>query len=222
MHRVSVDRVIACMLLPVVLPILAVLYVVVLVFQGRPFLYSSQRMRDADTAFSLYKIRTMHTHPLDVEGALGGHQKRRVTPVGRWLRRYRLDELPQIFNVLKGDMRFIGPRPPLPKHVAACPRRYRRLLSNSRPGITGLATVMVHAREERLLTPCGSAEETERVYLRRCLPVKLRLDAIYQRNRSLRLDLVVLWLTFVRLTSRDRRAPSVKPLRSLAPVMRNA
>lgn len=222
MHGFSIDRMVALILLPIVLPILAVLYVAVLALQGRPFIYASQRMRDADTSFSLYKIRTMDAHPLDVEGVLGGHKKRRVTPVGAWLRRYRLDELPQIFNVIKGDMRFIGPRPPLPQHLAACPRRYRRLLAGSRPGITGLATVMVHAREERLLSSCASAEETEQVYLRRCLPVKLHLDAIYQQNRSFRLDLAVLWLTFVRLSRRERAASGQQTIRPVSPVMRNA
>ncbi|MDA9865431.1 sugar transferase [bacterium] len=219
----NIDRAFAILLLPLILPALAVLYVLAMLLQGRPFIYSSERMRDADTSFRLFKIRTMRPPGFgEREGALGGHLEHRVTPMGVWLRRLRLDELPQIFNVIRGDIRFIGPRPPLRKHVEACPRRYRQLLALTRPGITGLATVMVHAREERLLSACRSEEETEVVYLRRCLPVKLRLDMIYQRKRSPILDLLVLWRTFAGLSQAvpiDQRNSSVTRLR---PVLWNA
>lgn len=222
-HNVTFDRAFATLLLPLVLPVLGFLYVLALLSQGRPFIYASERMRDADTSFRLYKIRTMRPPGFgDREGALGGHLAHRVTPLGVWLRRLRLDELPQIFNVIRGDIRFIGPRPPLRKHVEACPRRYRRLLASTRPGITGLATVMVHAREERLLSACRTAEETELVYQRRCLPVKLRLDMIYQRKRSLVLDLMVLWRTFARLLPTEPGQERVATVPIMRPELRNA
>lgn len=199
------DRAIACLLLPVILPVLAVLYVIVVAAQGRPFLFASVRMRDPVTEFRLLKIRTMHPPPPDgCEGALGGSDTWRITRVGAVLRRTRLDELPQIFNVVRGDIRFVGPRPPLRRHMMARPATYRRLLAASRPGITGLATVTVHAREERILSACRSVEETEAVYLRRCLPVKLQLDLLYLERRSFWLDALILWRTFSRLA----RAPS--------------
>lgn len=212
--RLSRDQLVACALAPVILLVLAVLYVVVVALQGRPFLHVSERMADADRSFPLYKIRTMRRSPSGREGALGGADLYRVTPIGRILRRTRLDELPQIFNVIRGDIGFIGPRPPLPVHVAAHPEGFRRLLEAVRPGITGLATVTVHRREERLLSGCRTAAETEEVYLRRCLPVKLRLDAIYARNRCLSLDLLILWRTFARLMPvppRDRAMPGDRP-----------
>ena len=131
--------------------------------------------------------------------ALGGHQYRRVTALGRILRQTRLDELPQIFNVLKGDIGFIGPRPPLRRHVDACPHLYRRVLGTMRPGITGLSTILVHQREERLLSRCCSDGETESVYIEHCLPLKLKLDLLYARRRTLGLDLVILWRTVLRL-----------------------
>lgn len=222
MKTAIVDRVIACLLLPLVLPVLAALFVVTVTVQGRPFIFSSERMRDADRSFRLYKIRTM-SHVLSgaEEGVLGGHSRRRVTPIGVLLRRFRLDELPQIFNVIRGDIRFIGPRPPLRKHVAACPARYRRLLSATQPGITGLATVMVHAREERILSRCRSGEEAERVYRERCLPLKLRLDLIYHKRRCWRLDLIILWRTFSRLgaSGRTGKTRGKQPVRILRPVL---
>lgn len=194
------SQIAAIMILPVVLPILAVLYIVVLLAQGRPFLFTSERMRDTETAFRLYKIRTMRPDAARREGVLGGPNRLYVTPIGRFLRRTRLDELPQIFNVLKGDIGFIGPRPPLRAHVMACPRRYRRVLSRVRPGITGLSTVMVHRREERLLSRCRTAEEAEAVYRAHCLPLKLRLDQLYAEKCGVLLNALILWRTFARLT----------------------
>ena len=194
------DRIFAILLLPLVLLILGVLYIVVVPLQGRPFFYSSERMRDADSAFTLFKIRTLHpANETSVETVLGGYVCQRITPIGVWLRRFRLDELPQIFNVIRGDIRFIGPRPPLRRHVAACSQEYRALLTATKPGITGLATVTLHRREERLLAPCQTEQESEQVYLEKCLPIKLRLDAIYQKRRCFALDLLILWRTFSKL-----------------------
>ncbi|MDJ0638696.1 MAG: sugar transferase [Paracoccaceae bacterium] len=190
------DWIVACLLAPIIFAVLALLFVIVVTVQGRPFLYRSERMRDADTPFHLYKIRTMHPACASRETPLGGGDAARVTAIGGVLRRLRLDELPQIVNVLRGDMCFIGPRPPLRHHVDAFPDQYRRLLRMARPGITGLATVVVHRREEKLLSECRSIAETETVYARRCLPIKLRLDYIYASKRSLLLDMVILWRTF--------------------------
>ncbi len=208
---ITKSQIVAALLLPVILPLLAVLYLVVLTLQGRPFLFTSERMRDPDTSFRLYKIRTMQVTPGGTESAFGGHEKGRVTRLGLVLRRSRLDELPQIFNVLRGDMNFIGPRPPLRAHVIAAPRRYGRVLGAMRPGITGLSTVMVHRREDRLMSPCRSAAEAEAVYYRHCLPVKLRLDMIYAERRSLGLDILILWRTLSRLLPSGRGGAAARP-----------
>ncbi|AZQ68807.1 sugar transferase [Silicimonas algicola] len=215
--RINLDQVVAALLLPVVLVVLAVLFVVVVPLQGRPFIFASERMKSRDAAFTLFKVRTMHPpDPAAELGALGGHQMARITPLGLWLRRLRLDELPQIFNVLRGDMRFIGPRPPARRYVDAYPSLYAAILADTPPGITGLATVMLHAREERLLSACRSAAETEAVYRRRCIPVKARLDLLYRDRRGPWLNLVILWRTFSRLIPirlSERRLRAVKASR---------
>ncbi|MEM7719927.1 MAG: sugar transferase [Pseudomonadota bacterium] len=196
----SKSQVVALFLLPFVLAVLGVLYVLSLVLQGRPFLYRSERMCGPGKVFYLYKIRTMTPAEGVRELALGGYQKSRITPLGQVLRRTRLDELPQIFNVLRGDVGFIGPRPPLRRHFEAFPDRYTAILQATRPGVTGLSTVMVHRREERILSRCRSAAETEAVYLTHCLPIKLRLDLLYTRKRGILLDAQILWWTFARLS----------------------
>lgn len=199
----SVDQLIALAMLPAILVILAILYVIVVPLQGRPFFFSAERMRSKEKAFIQHKIRTMQPVDAYVEQAvLGGDLQHRVTPVGVFLRKTRLDELPQIFNVLRGDMVFIGPRPPLRKYVEANPT-YADFLCQAAPGITGLATVMLHQREERILSKCKNAAETDRVFREHCIPRKIRLDMLYQRNKSARLKLFILWRTASRLAIID-------------------
>lgn len=190
------DLVLSLLLLVVLLPFMAVISVVIAVVDGRPVFYIATRMTSGRThspmshrPFGLIKFRTMRPDP-DDHGVSGGDKSGRITRTGRVLRRFRLDELPQIINVLRGDISLVGPRPPLPHYVALCPDLYAQVL-RSRPGITGLATLVFHKREERLLRRSQTAAETEAIYLRRCVPVKARIDLIYAARRSLWLDL---WL----------------------------
>ena len=175
--------VLAALILAVVLSPLIV-YVVLLIWSrdGRPLLYRSERMRAPGRPFLLWKFRTMAHDPED-SGVSGGDKAGRITSTGRWLRRYRLDELPQLWNILRGDLSFVGPRPPLRRYVEMFPDLYAEVL-RCRPGITGLATIAFHEREERLLSSCRTAAETEAVYVRRCIPRKARIDLIYCQRRS--------------------------------------
>jgi len=178
----------------------ALLLAVLLVVQGRPLFYVAERMHAPGRPFGLWKLRTMRP-AAENAGVSGGDKANRVTPMGRILRRTRLDEVPQLWNVLRGDMSFVGPRPPLRSYVERFPALYAQVL-HSRPGITGLATLTFHAHEERLLAACATAEETDAVYARRCVPRKARLDLIYQRRRTLCLDLALMGRTLVRAVAR--------------------
>jgi len=118
--------------------------------------------------------------------------------LGARLRIRRLDEFPQLWNILKGDMSFVGPRPPLPEYVLRFPNVYGRILKN-RPGVTGLATVRFHKHEARLLARCRTAKETDVVYARNCVPRKARLDMIYQRHQSVTYDILLILETLTTL-----------------------
>ena len=163
---------------------------VLLVAQGRPVLFVQWRMCTPTRAFPLVKFRTMVNAETEF-GVTGADQNWRITPLGHFLRRSRLDELPQLWNILCGHMSFVGPRPPMPELVQAEPEIFARVLRN-RPGVTGLATLLYHRHEHRILRKCHSAEETRAVYLRRCLPAKARIDMIYQQYRTPGLDLWIL------------------------------
>lgn len=179
--------------LALLLPLSIVMLLVsaaLLITQGRPILYVAHRMRAPGQPFKLLKFRTMLREDRD-SGATGAHKAWRITPMGRFLRRTRLDELPQLFNILRGDMSFVGPRPPLREFVDRFPAQYAQVLRN-RPGVTGLATMIYHAHEDTIMANCPTAEATEAAYYRRCLPTKLRLDMIYQRRSNLRIDMWII------------------------------
>ena len=164
--------------------------------EGRPIFYVSERMRAPDRGFALWKLRTMAPAPIQ-SGVSGGDKAARITRTGRILRKSRADEIPQLWNILKGDMSFVGPRPPLRLYVERFPDLYAQVLK-SRPGITGLASLTYHRHEERLLAACRTPEETDAVYSRRCVPQKARLDLIYQQRRTICFDLVLMARTLLR------------------------
>ena len=168
--------------------------------QGRPIFYAAERMKAPGQSFKLWKFRTM-TVVEDDQGVSGAHKAARITPTGAWLRRKRLDEFPQLWNILKGDLSFVGPRPPLREYVERFPDIYGEVLK-SRPGVTGLATIAYHKHEEKLLARCRTPEETDAVYCRRCIPAKARLDLIYQRNQSTCYDFDLVFQTIGNLFRR--------------------
>ncbi|MGR3502094.1 sugar transferase [Pseudaestuariivita sp.] len=199
------DIVAALALSLLLLPLVLVLSALILLRDGRPIFYVSERMKDPVTPFNLIKFRTMTTDTQD-RGVSGGDKAHRITRTGAMMRAKRLDEIPQLWNILRGDISFVGPRPPLRRYVDLRPDLYAEVLK-SRPGVTGLATLAFHRREEELLATCATADETENVYVRRCVPTKARLDLIYARNRSLCYDVQLMVATvFRRVPLRKRRA----------------
>lgn len=196
----ALDLALALALCAVVAAPFAVLLLWLWAREGRPLFHLAERMRAPGQSFHLWKLRTMRPDPAD-SGVSGGDKLSRITPTGQFLRRTRLDEVPQLWNVLRGDMSFVGPRPPLRQYVDRFPALYAQVL-RSRPGITGLATLHFHRHEERLLSRCHTPRETDAVYCRACIPRKARLDLIYQRRRTLCFDLAILGQTLARVLRR--------------------
>lgn len=189
------------------LPLIGLIALILLIREGRPILYVSERMKTADQGFALYKFRTMKVAaPGANTGVTGGDKSDRMSPFHRALRRARLDELPQIWNVIRGDMSLVGPRPPLRIYVDDHPEIYREVLK-CRPGVTGLASLHFHRHEEMLLKSCTTAEETDAVYRRRCIPRKARLDLIYRANQSVCGDILLIWRTAAGVLVPRRRRP---------------
>ena len=184
-----------CLCVPISLAILS-LSIWLRLVQGAPVFFLSERIGRNGRPFCLWKFRTMHV-AADAGIATGGDKADRITGPGQWLRARRLDELPQLWNILRGDMSFVGPRPPLRRYVDRHADLYGPVL-RSRPGVTGLATLIYHRSEARLLQSARDEAETDARYSRVCVPRKARLDLIYQRNAGLWLDIVILWRTLRR------------------------
>ena len=165
----------------------------ILASSGRPIFYRQERMKTPQKAFMLWKFRTMANVDKDA-GVSGGHKESRITPEGRWLRKLRFDEIPNLWNILRGDMSFVGPRPPLRIYVERFPDLYAEVLK-SRPGLTGLATLHYRKEEERLLAACKTPEETDEVYSRRCVPKKAQIDIIYSRHSNICFDFLIVFQT---------------------------
>lgn|GEM_PF-849293 len=214
----AVDLVLAVVLLAVLLLPMAVVALCLLIAQGRPLIYSGERMRAPGRPFRQYKFRTM-VRDDDDGGATGAHKHWRITPLGRFLRRTRLDELPQLFNIIAGDMSFVGPRPPLPEYVERFPALYASVLQ-IKPGVTGLATLIYHRHEDRILANCSTAAETDRAYYARCLPTKLRIELVYRRVASPWLDFWIMWRTFLAVIpglDRPRKRRGARAIRQPVP-----
>ncbi|MCE8005553.1 sugar transferase [Aestuariivita sp.] len=200
----TMDIVFSILLMVILFPVFAGLLIWLLRTQGRPLFYAAERMKSPTEGFRLWKFRTMTVADAD-SGVSGGDKISRITPVGARLRAKRLDEIPQLWNILKGDISFVGPRPPLRSYVTRFPKTYDAVLK-SKPGVTGLATLTFHRHETELLSRSATPAETDEIYCRVCIPKKAKLDLIYQKNQSICYDFLLVFQTIGELFSRTPRS----------------
>ena len=160
-------------------PVLLAIAAAVRVRDGAPVIYRARRVGQHGREFQLFKFRTMVP---STGSSVTVWADPRVTPLGRRLRRLKLDELPQLLNVLRGEMSIVGPRPEDPSYVALYTDEQRRVLS-VKPGITGVAA-LAYADEESLL----QGEDWEAMYRLTIMPAKLQLELDYLDRRSARTD----------------------------------
>lgn len=166
--------------------------------------FAHERVGRYGRKFKVLKFRTMVKNAPQLGGAITAGGDPRITRIGKVLRQTKLDELPQLWNVLKGEMSLVGPRPEVEKYVQLWDPALREIVLSVRPGITGLTQIR-YRHEEHLL---AAQPDPEKYYREVLLPRKLQSDAEYVRNRSLRLDLWILGRTVAALFE---RAPSEAP-----------
>jgi lipopolysaccharide/colanic/teichoic acid biosynthesis glycosyltransferase len=175
-------------------PLLAAVALLVKLSSRGPVLFRQERIGRHFRPFLIYKFRTMVPDAPARGGPLTAGEDPRITPVGRVLRRSKLDELPQLLNVLRGEMSLVGPRPEVRRYVELFRRDYEEIL-RARPGITDLAS-LAYRQEAEIL---GRAENPEEEYVRHILPKKIRLNKEYLRRSSLFFDLGLIGKTVYRL-----------------------
>ena len=182
----AVDVVLAAVAGVVTAPLQLLIAVAVRVHDRGPILHRATRLGLGTEPFTLYKFRTMRPGSDLVGPGITRAGDQRVTTLGRWLRRTKLDELPQLYNVLKGDMSIVGPRPEDPRYLTQYSPELRQIFSY-KPGITSPATI--EFRDEEALLDIADPEDT---YLSDILPRKVAMDLEYARHATTRDDVKVL------------------------------
>jgi lipopolysaccharide/colanic/teichoic acid biosynthesis glycosyltransferase len=215
--RADVERAlhaaVAATLLLVLSPFLLVVAVFVRLSSPGPVFHRATRVGRDGRTFTLYKFRTMVVDGASLGPPITAAGDPRITRVGRLLRRSKLDEFPQLWNVVRGDMRLVGPRPEDPRFVALYRLDQRQVLSVA-PGITGLSQLTFLDEEELL----GSSDP-EDTYVREILPRKLAIDMSYAERHSIGLDVQILAQTGLAVlrSVRSRTAKPVRPTAGLTP-----
>ena len=169
---------------------MALIAISIWIASGSPILFSQQRVGKDGEIFSVKKFRTMSVGNVE-DSSITVAGDSRVTPIGRYLRRWKLDELPQLWNVFVGEMSLVGPRPDVPGYADKLQGDDRKLLL-LRPGITGPATIVYRNEEEILAKVSDPVRYNDEVIY----PEKVRINLDYLENSSFAQDLHYIWITF--------------------------
>lgn len=196
MAKRAFDLLVSAALLLLLAPLMVLIALWVKLDSTGPALFRQQRVGQHGKLFSIHKFRTMRAQAGGLGLTVGADS--RITRAGHWLRRLKLDELPQLFDVLRGAMSLVGPRPELPRYVALYPADLRALVLAVRPGITDPASLAFRDEAERL----AQSADPEMAYVREILPAKLRLSAEYAARASLWTDLRLIARTALLLVGR--------------------
>ena len=168
-------------------PVFIILSIAILLGSGSPVFFRQERVGKNAKSFMLLKFRTMKAELTNQSLLTIGDRDNRITRIGYFLRKYKFDELPQLLNVLFGDMSFVGPRPEVLKYVELYTPDQRKVLE-VRPGITDLASIE-YINESELL---AESADPEKVYIEEIMPHKLEINLRYLANRSILTDIVVI------------------------------
>ncbi len=193
------DRFLAAIGLLILLPVLvAITFLIKLKMPGAPVIFKQQRIGQHGSLFTMYKFRTMK--PSHGGSSVSVRGDSRITPLGAFLRKYKLDELPELWNVLIGDMSFVGPRPDVPGYADKLEGEDRLILS-VKPGITGPASLK-YANEEKLL----AQQDDPVAYNDRVLfPDKVRINLQYVKHWGFLLDMKIILFTLLGKKLKDKR-----------------
>ncbi len=174
---------------------LGILIGIVILFSSKGgVFYRQERIGKDGVPFNLYKFRSMAVDADKLGTLTVGMRDSRITPIGYFIRKYKLDEFPQFINVLKGEMSIVGPRPEVREFVNMYTETQRQIL-NVKPGVTDLAS-LEYFEENALL---AKSENPRQTYIDEVMPAKIELNKLYLKNPTLANDLKIMWQTFMRI-----------------------
>ncbi len=177
-------------------PVFLILFMMVKLDSKGGAMYSQIRVGKNMEDFYLYKFRTMYVHKADQNLITVGNHDARITKIGYWLRKYKLDELPQLLNILKGNMSFVGPRPEVRKYVNMYNYEQQKVLS-VKPGITDWASIEFY-NENQLL---ANSDDPESYYIQQLFPQKLIQNLRYIKHNNILIDIKIIFLTIRRMVA---------------------
>jgi len=190
------DFVTALIGLVLLMPLFVLVFCWIKLDSAGPVFFRQERVGRHGVVFRIFKFRTM-TVNTESKGQITVGRDARITGIGHVLRRYKIDELPQLINVLAGEMSLVGPRPEVPRYVARYPDNVRDIVLSVAPGITDWASIE-YKGENAIL---GDASDPERAYVEEILPVKLDYYVRYVRERSFVMDLRIILATLTAIAS---------------------
>lgn len=176
-------------------PVLLVIVALIKASSAGSVFFCQTRVGRGGKLFRIYKFRTMIPQAEQHGDKITVGNDKRITPIGAFLRKTKLDELPQLFNVLKGDMSVVGPRPEVPEFVAEHPEDIRKIILSVRPGITDTASIEF-SDEAGLL---GKKSDPRQAYIDEILPLKAEHYLRYAKNNSFCGDLHIIWATLCKV-----------------------
>lgn len=175
----------------ILLPFYLVISILILLSGKGGVLYNQERVGRDSVIFKVFKFRTMRPDSFSKGALTVGSRDPRITEVGYYLRKYKLDELPQLFNVLFGDMSFVGPRPEVKKYTDLYNEEQKKVLS-VRPGITDYASIKFRNENDLL----AASDEPEQLYIDEIMPEKLALNMKYIQDNTIFKDIKIIFDTF--------------------------
>lgn len=193
-------------------PVMLIIAIVVKMTSPGPILFSQKRLTKGMKEFNIYKFRSMVSNEFREKNTVqikGSSSE--ITPIGKFMRKTKLDELPQFWNILKGDMSFIGPRPELPRRLKYYNSRQKEIFS-VRSGISSPASI-VFSDEEYLM---NQVEDPEKFYIEQIMPYKIELNLYYIENQSFFYDIWLIIATLLKIINRVKNENVVKDNKLLA------
>jgi lipopolysaccharide/colanic/teichoic acid biosynthesis glycosyltransferase len=190
----------------VLAPSFAVIALLIKLDSAGPVFFRQQRVGRHGSIFDIVKFRTMAV-TTEAQRLITVGNDARITRIGYVLRRYKIDELPQLLNVLRGEMSLVGPRPEVPRYVACYPENLRAVVLSVLPGITDWASLEFRQESDLL----SRSEDPERTYVEHILPIKLDYYVRYVCERNFLMDLKIIFLTLLLVAGHSRKGPMAKP-----------
>lgn len=185
------DIIFSLMGLVIVFPVFMVIAIFIKLDSEGPIFFRGIRVGRDEKLFKIYKFRTMVINADKIGGSSTSDDDPRLTKMGKLIRRYKLDELPQLMNVLKGEMSFVGPRPEVSEEVELYSEEYRRAILSVQPGMTDYSSIKFHNEGEIL----KGSEDPHQTFREKIQPEKIRLGLKYAKKHSFWIDIKIIFQT---------------------------